>query len=317
MIVSIVDVMNTLWVGLIYAVIAVPLTLSYRTTQILNFVHINFMTIGAYVGAVLTVLGIRNFPLMALTAFAVGASIAVIDNALVFSPLIRRGANALILMISSLGLWIFYKYLIYAIVDYLSKVLKTNMLSLFIRVGVRGWYNIGGYYVGGKFIVTVITAVTAMTLLYLFLQKTRLGKAVRAVADNPDLAEISGIPKDRVIYVVWAISGGMATLGGLLWGLFSIVTPELGDTLILQIFAASVIGGLSSLALTVVGAFVISGAENLVTSALNTLVGLPVSFKPFLSFATLLIVILIKPPLGAGGGLPYRFRISKLLRRLR
>ena len=100
----------------------------------------------------------------------------------------------------------------------------------------------------------------------------------------------------------------------MMWGLFAHVTPELGDTLILQLFAASVIGGLYSVPLTTVGAYTIAGAENIVMSLLHETIGLEVSFRPFLAFFILLIVILIRPPLGAGGGLPYRF---KWLRRLR
>jgi branched-chain amino acid transport system permease protein len=309
------EVINTVWVGMIYLVLALPLTLSYRTTGILNFVHINFITIGAYVGALMPLLGIKNVFLIVPIAFVLGGAIAVFDHFAVFSRLIRKGANVVILMISSLGLWIFYKYLIYGILDSLQKSMRTNLFSIIPRVESLPTIELEGLRISGNLLATAVIAAIVSLGLYLVLTRTATGKAIRAVADNPTLAEISGIPKERVIYVTWLISGGLAVIGGMLWGIFAIATPEVGDTLILQIFAVSVIGGLSNLLLTAMGAFIIAGAENILMSGLNAAFGIPVSFRPFISFSVLLTVILVKPPLGAGGGLPYRFKLPFKSRR--
>jgi len=308
------EVLNTIWIGLIYMILALPLTLSYRTTRILNFVHINFITIGAYIGAILSALGIKNIIIAIFLAFLVNASIALLDHLAVFTPLIKKGATELILMISSLGLWIFYKYLTYAVIDILSLLTRKNMFSLLVYLTVLPDTKLGNIIISGKFLTTILISGAIVLLLYFFLIRTKLGKAIRAVADNSILAEISGIPRDKVMIITWIICGGIAGIGGLLWGLFSIVTPEVGDSIILQIFAVSVIGGLSNLLLTALGAFLISGAENIVMTVLNTTLSIPVSFRPFIPFLTLLIVIIIRPPLGAGGGLPYRFSIIKKLR---
>jgi len=308
------EVLNTIWIGLIYMMLALPLTLSYRTTRILNFVHVNFITIGAYVGAILSTLGLKDIVVAVVVAFLINAGIALLDHVAVFTPLMRREATDLILMVASLGLWIFYKYLTYAVVDVLSSQTKINMFSLLVHLNVPPDLRLGNIIVSGKFLATIAVVGVIIVLLYMFMTRTALGKAIRAVADNPTLAEISGIPRDRVINVTWILCGGIAGVGGLLWGLFSIVTPEVGDSIILQIFAVSVIGGLSSLPLTALGAFIISGAENVLMSLLNITLSIPVSFRPFISFLTLLIVIIVWPPLGAGGGLPYRFGILKRLK---
>ncbi len=305
--VGVTEVYNTLWIGLIYMVLGLPLTLSYRTTGIINFVHINFITIGAYVGVLLSLLGIKNVFIVALFAFIVGAAIAVFDNIAVFRPLARRGANVVILMVASLGLWIFYKYFIYAVVDIIGKVVRENLVSVILELDILPTITIGNVEIDGKFITTLTLSIIVVLFYYFILTRTSVGKAIRAVSDNPQLAEISGIPRDRVVNFMWVMTGGAAAIGGLLWGMFAIVTPEIGDWLILQIFAVAVIGGLSSLLNTAIGAFIIAGAENIVMAALHEAFELPLSFRPFITFMVLVIVILVKPPLGAGGGLPYRF----------
>ncbi len=305
--VGLTEVYNTLWIGLIYIVMGLPLTLSYRTTGIINFVHINFITIGAYVGVLLSLLGVKNILIIALVAFIVGAVIAVFDNVAVFKPLTRHGANVVILMVASLGLWIFYKYFLYALLDIIGKIVKENLVSVILELDLLPSITLGRIVVDGKFLTTLTLTVIVALFYYLVLTKTSIGKAIRAVSDNPQLAEISGIPRDHVVNFMWAMTGGAAAIGGLLWGIFAIVTPEVGDWLILEIFAVAVIGGLSSLLNTAIGAFIIAGAENIAMAALHEAFGLPLSFRPFITFLVLVIVILVKPPLGAGGGLPYRF----------
>lgn len=302
------QLITTIHIGLIYLVLAVPLTLSYKSTKIINFVHINFVTYGAYTAVLLyDIFGIKNVFIAAALAFLVGGTMSVIDNIAVFEPLRKRGANVVILMIASMGLWIFYKYFLYSVLDALSRTVRINLISRLIRFETLPSVKIGDLPISSSFLTALILAGALVLMLYLVLEKTAIGKAIRAVADNPTLAEISGIPRGRVLNFMWFMAGGMAAVGGLLWISFAIATPEVGDTLILQIFAIAVIGGLNSLLWTSVGAFIISAAENLGMGFLNQAFGVPTSFKPFITFSTLLIVIIAFPPMGAGGGLPYRF----------
>ncbi|MCD6324529.1 MAG: branched-chain amino acid ABC transporter permease [Desulfurococcales archaeon] len=295
-------------IGLIYTILSVPLTLSYKSTKIINFVHINFITYGAYAGVLLaTIGGVDNFFFAALLAFLVGGGISVLDNVAVFEPLRRRGANVVILMIASMGLWIFYKYLMYSILDVISRLARINLISQLVRFEAFPTIHLGRVIISNTLITSAVTVAVVMGGLYLILEKTALGKAIRAVADNPTLSEISGIPRGRVLNYMWFLAGGMAAVGGLLWVTFSIATPEVGDTLILEVFAIAVIGGLYSLTWTTAGAFIIATAETVGMALLNQYLGVPTSFKPFITFSTLLIVIIAFPPMGAGGGLPYRY----------
>jgi len=288
---------------------AVPLTLSYRVTKIINFAHESFITYGAYI----VVLSDLLLPLGAIEAIIVSflavAALAILNHLLVFMPLTRKGANVVTLMIASMGSWIFLKYVLYAVVSSIQKALKINLYLVTPNLEIPPDVAIGGYRVGTSLLMSVALNVLTLSFLYFFLMRMKLGKAMRAVADNSNLAQISGISMRTVLAATWALTGGIAALGGFSWSAFGYASPELGDNVILQVFACSVIGGLSSIAGTVAGAFIIAFAENVLIALLHTYTGLDVSFRPFISFLTLLLVILIRPPAGGGGGLPYRFKL--------
>lgn len=303
------ELLNTIWVWSIYSLMAIPLTLSYRVTKIINFAHESFITYGAYV-AVLFGLLIPLGPIEAiLVSFSAVALLAVANHLLVFAPLTRRGASVVTMMIASMGSWIFLKYLLYAIVSYVQKTIKVNLYLVTPDLGIPAEVFVSGFRVSTSFLMSNALNAGTLVLLYFFLMRLKLGKAMRAVADNPDLAQITGISKNSVMAVTWVLTGGIAALGGFAWSAFGYASPELGDNVILQIFACSVIGGLNSILGTIAGAFIIAFAENILISWLHIYFGLDVSFRPFISFLTLLLVILIRPPAGGGGGLPYKFRL--------
>ncbi|MEM4032136.1 MAG: branched-chain amino acid ABC transporter permease [Zestosphaera sp.] len=303
-------IMNTLQYMLFYLIFSLPLTLSYRTTKVINFAHANFITYGAYVAIFLHgIMGLNIMSVAAILAFLITGAIAVLNNVLVFTPLQKRGSSPAIIMISSMGLWIAYKYLLYMTTDIAHYYTIKNFVS-YGRITYsdvpRG--SVGGVELSQAFVASLITASLVVVLLYLLLEKTKIGRAMRAVADNPSLAEISGIPKSFVVNLTWFICGGIAGIGGVIWTSFSgAITPEAGDSMILQVFTVGFIGGLVSLLRTGIGAVLIAAIENVGIAILNTYFGVPVSFRPFLTFVTLITTLIVSPPLGAGGGLPYRF----------
>lgn len=311
------EVFNTIWYICVYSLMAIPLTLSYRISKVLNFAHGVYITLGAYASILITAgLRVRLSPILAVPAsFLVGALIAMVAHLLVFSPLIKRRSSPVTLMIASMGAWIFIKYAFYALIDILQKAWMTPLFYTTPNLEIPRQVNLMGIDINVKFAFVVTLTALSLGLLAFFLTKTKLGMALRAIADNPELAQISGISKEKVMLVTWLISGGVAAVGGFAWSLFTYVSPESGDTVILQVFASSVIGGLTSLPLTFVGSTVISSAENLLILFLYRYFGVELSFRPFLSFFALLATILIRPPAGAGGGLPYRYRLKGLLRK--
>jgi branched-chain amino acid transport system permease protein len=312
------EIINTIWYTCIYGLMAVPLTLSYRTSKVLNFAHGVYVTIGAYVPILIAKgLGIRISPLLAiLVSFTVGALLAMITHILVFSPLIKKKSTPVTLMIASMGAWIFIKYAFYAFLGSLQKAWKTPLFYTTLSIEIPRSFLFMDIDVDAKFLLATMLTITVFGLLFLFLSKTKAGMAIRAIADNPELAQISGISREKTLLLTWAISGGIAALGGFLWSLFAYVSPETGDSIILQVFACSVIGGLVSLALTFIGSIIISSSENLLIVFLHNYLGVELSFRPFLSFFVLVMTILIRPPAGAGGGLPYRYKFGEMLKNL-
>ena len=309
-----VELFNTVWYICVYSLMAIPLTLSYRISKVMNFAHGVYITLGAYTTILIGAgSGVRISPVVAVpAAFLVGASIAVVTDILVFSPLIRRESNPVALMIASMGAWIFIKNAFYAVIDILQKSWMTSLFYTSPNIDLPAKIAIGSFDINVRLLFVISLTAVSLSLLAYFLTRTRLGMALRAVADNLDLAQISGISRERVMLVTWLISGGLAGLGGFALSLFTYVSPELGDIVTLQVFACSVIGGLTSIPLTFAGSVVISSSENILIVFLYRYLGVELSFRPFLSFFALLFVILIRPPAGAGGGLPYRFHLGRI-----
>ncbi len=297
---------NTVQYAFFYLVFSIPLTLSYRTTKVINFAHANLITYGAYTAIFLHgVAGLNIMSLATVVAFLVTGSIAVLNNVLVFTPLQRKGSPPSIVMIASMGLWIVYKYLLYIATDIANYYTSRNFMSY----GRITYLDIPrGVGPSQALVAGLAIALITVVSLYVLLERTKIGRAMRAVADNPLLAEISGIPRTLVVNLTWFVCGGIVGAGGVVWTSFSgATTPEVGDSMILQVFTVSFVGGLISLLRTGVGAVLIAAVENVGIALLNTYFGVPVSFKPFLTFTTLLAILIAFPPLGAGGGLPYRF----------
>ncbi|MEZ0344953.1 MAG: branched-chain amino acid ABC transporter permease [Infirmifilum sp.] len=294
-----------------YLLFSIPLTLSYKTTRVINFAHANFITYGIYTAVFLNgIFGSRSLVIASILAFLVGGAIAVVNYFLVFRPLESRGASMNLIMISSMGLWIMYNYILYMLADVAHFYTNVNFVSYgrILYVDVPG-LSLGGFELPPSLVATSVAVTVILSLLYFFLEKTRLGKAMRAVSDNPILAEVSGVPRGLIITLTWLITGGIAAVGGAIWTSFTgTVTPTSGDAMILQVFTVSFIGGLVSLTRTGLGALAIAFIENMGIAFLNTYFGVPISFRPFLTFLTLLTILILSPPLGAAGGLPYRFR---------
>ena len=159
-------------------------------------------------------------------------------------------------------------------------------------------------------VITVLVTIIAITALFYFLQKTRTGKAMRAYSDNEDLALLSGISPDRVVWITWIIVAALATIAGTLYGLDKSFKPFTYFMLLLPMFAAAIVGGIGSPLGAVVGGYIIAFSEVMVTYAYKKffIYLLPTSLEPaglsqFLStdykfsvsFILLVVVLLVRP----------------------
>jgi branched-chain amino acid transport system permease protein len=275
--------------GLVIGITAIGLSLIFGTTGLTNFAHGEMVTIGAVVAWAINVLGGVQLIPATLIAIVVGGLIGALNEWGIWRPLRRRGVGLIAQLVVSIGLAIALRYVILIVfggrsesfADYTAQVAR----------------EYGPIVLTDKDLTAIVISIVVMIGIALLLQRTRIGKAMRAVADNRDLAASSGIDVDRVVLFVWVLGGSLAALGGVLFGLSelsSTVQYEMGFRLLLLMFAGVILGGLG----TAYGAFVGCLLVGILVQ-LSTLV-VPVDLK-YVGGLLVLIVILVFRPQGILG----------------
>jgi len=284
--------------GVFLAMAAIGLSLIFGTTGLINFAHgelIGWGMLWAFMFNFYGFAGIFGFmegwpaPFGSGVNLALAIPIAVLfgmgfgwaADRFVFRPMRIRGVSLIAAMIVTLGLSILIRY-----------------VYLFLFSGVPRFYrdytaqsaiDLGPIQITPKDLITAGISVAILIFIGLFLQQTRMGKAMRAVSDDRDLAESSGINVQRVISVVWVMGGGLAALGGVFIGLSEQVSWNIGFRILLLIFAAVVLGGLGTAYGALVGALVVG-----VGIQLSTL-WIPTELKNVGALVLLIIALLIRP----------------------
>jgi branched-subunit amino acid ABC-type transport system permease component len=303
----------------IYILSSLPLTLSYRTTKVFNFAHPIFITYGAYVVIIVNeVLG-REIPLAVAVflAFVVGGLVSLISHLLVFKPLSYQRVSSNVYMVTSMGLWFIYQYVLYIVCQLLTRRYDVNFLSYSTieYKDVRFLQDVLGLNSMPQYTITAtLIGVSVGVALYILFNKTVLGLSLRGIADNASLVAICGVPINRLVNLTWFLVGGITALSGVIWVNFSgSTTPDLGLNIVVDNFAAAFIGGLYSLPITAVASIVLALIENMLLAVLNYYFGVQPTVRIAIVFGIVLAILVARPPMGAGGGLPYRFikRVSR------
>ena len=235
--------------GLVLAMGSIGLSLIFGTTGLTNFAHGELITGGAILAYVLNVTAGLN--LIIATALAVvlgGVFGAGLDRGL-WRPLRRRGTGLIAMLVISIGLAFVLRYL------YL--IYYEGRSNSYAQYSTQSPVDIGPVGILPRDMVIMAVTITILVLVGLALQRTRFGKATRAVADNPSLAASSGIDVERVINIVWACGAALAVLGGVFLALSQQVGFQLGQNILLLLFAAVTLGGLGTAYGALVGALVI------------------------------------------------------------
>ncbi len=272
--------------GLLIAMAAVGLSLIFGTTGLTNFAHGELVTIGAIAAWFINVQG--GVPLVpaALIAMVIGAGVGALNELAIWRPLRRRGTGLVAALVISIGLSLLLRYL-YQIIFGGGSEAYTDYR------GQRA-VDYGAFTMTNADLSSIVIALVVLLLVAVMLQRTKIGKAMRAVADNRDLAASSGINVNRVILVVWMMGGALAALGGVLLGLSDEVQWDMGFRLLLLMFAGVTLGGLGTAYGALVGSIVVG-----VFVQMSTLV-IPNDVK-YVGGLLLLIVILIVRPQGILG----------------
>lgn len=278
------SVVNGILAGFIYALFAMGLTLVYGVLNFVNFAHGELIMWGAYFLFLLMAepiglpLAVAIVPALFLTV-----CLGVATDRLVFSRL--RNAGRLTLLIAALGL----------------SFLLRNGAQLFFGAEVRTYgfeVTRGQQFLGVTLttyqMVIILASFLSILFVYLLFYRSRLGKSMRAVSDNLDLARVVGISVRRSILATWVVASVLAGLGGILLALDTNLNPEMGLINLVKAFAATLIGGMGNIWGALAGGLLIGLAENL-----GVLVISP-GYKDAIAFAIMVVILLIRPAVLSG-----------------
>ncbi|KAM3113813.1 branched-chain amino acid ABC transporter permease [Phormidesmis sp. 146-33] len=273
-------VVNGISIGTIIALSAVGLTLTYGILRLSNFAHGDFMTLGAYITFVLnTAAGVNIWLAMGISAIATIA-VALLTEKILWAPMRAKRATSTTLIIISIGLALFIRNGIIFIWGGSNQRYDLPVAEALSFLGIRiPFYNL----------LVIVLAVIAIAALHYLLQNTKIGKAMRAVADDIDLARVTGINVDRVVLWTWVIAGGMTALGGSMLGLVEAVRPSMGWFLILPLFASVILGGIGNPYGAIAGALVIGIAQEVSTYFLRP------EYKQGVALLIMVLVLLVRP----------------------
>lgn len=290
--------------GSIIALGSIGLTLVFGILRFANFAHGDLMTAGAYIALFLVTglfnwlgipdknLGLLSFGWRMIFTFPVSmmavSMLAILLDRILYRPLRRKKSGNVILAMSALGA---------SFIIQMSVLILWGADSLFYKPGVlRPALELPlEIKIRPDQIFIILVVFFSITALHLFLKHTKMGKAMRATADHPELARITGINTDRVIQWTWGMGGAMAGLGGILYGIDVQLHPGMGWGFILPLFAATILGGIGNMYGALVGALVMGVAQQISTAYI-----LP-TYKPAVAFILMILILLVRPQ-GIFGG---------------
>ncbi|MEA5535515.1 branched-chain amino acid ABC transporter permease [Crocosphaera sp. XPORK-15E] len=274
------NLFNGLAIGSVIALASVGLTLTYGILRLSNFAHGDFLTLGAYLTWLVNSQGL-NLGLSVVVGAAGTVLAMLISEYLLWKPMRDRRATSTTLIIISIGLALF---------------LRNGILMIWGANNQR--YNIPivqaqeifGLRLATDRIWAIILAVVAIFILHLVLQRTKIGKAMRAVADNLDLARVSGINVEQVVRWTWVITGILTALGGVMFGLITTtVRPNMGWFLILPMFSSVILGGIGNPYGAIAGGLVIGVAQELSVPWLGS------NYKLGVALLIMIVLLLVRP----------------------
>ncbi len=272
---------NGLIAGSIYALIASGFALIYSTNRFVHFAHGSVAATGAYfVYLFFSIIGL-NFYLASFLAIIFTGLFGGLIFFLFYNPLIKRESSAAILLIASLGLSILLDNLLLLVFGADVKILN------FIESS-KGLEFLGAVITPLQIII-ILTSLVSLCLLWFFVYKTNFGRIVRAVADNSNLAEITGINVRLVRYAGFVVGSLMAGVAGILIGLEQNIEPTMGVHLIVKGFTGAIVGGVTSIPGSVLGSYLLGIVENF------GIWYLPSGYKDAIAFGLLLVFLLFRP----------------------
>jgi len=274
------QLINGLVTGSTYALIALGYTMVYGVLQLINFAHGEIYMVGAFTGLLLVTVAKLPFPLALLLAMGGTAVLGVTIEFIAYRPL--RRSSRLSVLISAIGMSIF--------VQNVALWIWGPSTRSFLPPFPVTTFTIAGLRTNTLDLLTLLVAVLMMVGLHLLVTRTKLGKAMRAVAQDRETAALMGINVNRTIAFTFAIGSSLAAAAGVMVGmLFNAVTPSMGVMPGLKGFVAAVLGGIGHIPGAMVGGLVLGMAEVLGVALLSS------QWRDAVAFAILILVLLYRP----------------------
>lgn len=275
---------NGVSLGSVYALIAVGFCLVFSILKFTNFAHGAIITASAFVGYFMA----RKFELglfgTLLCAMAGGALIGIIGEFLAFRTITKKSSSVFYYFVSSLTWGVFLEAIITLKVGSTFMSFPRFFKSLVMRFG-----SDGSIVVSTVDMYMLVVSCVALVILFFFLEKTRLGRGIRAASLDRDTASLMGIDVYRVIQITFALAGIMAGLGGVFLGITYTLTAQLGSNIVVKGFISSIVGGLGSLPGAVIGALLLGIAENILIYYVGS------GWTPVFVFVIMLVFLLVRP----------------------
>jgi neutral amino acid transport system permease protein len=266
--------------GAIYALGAVGLTLVYGILKLVNFAQGDFLTFGAYMAYLVNVTWGMPLVLGIFFAMAMTALLGVFFEKVMWGPMRARRAGLLQLLLMAIGL----AFVIRAVIQYFWSTEIRNL-----DVNVIDTIEILGLRIGRTQFIVLIVGVVVLVAIGLMLRYTLLGKRMRALSDNLELAETAGIDTSRVILHTWVFAGALAGLAGVMAAATTELRPEFGFELLLPIFAAVILGGIGDAFGALVGGMVLGLIIEWSTLFIDA------RWKVTIGFVALILVLVVRP----------------------
>ena len=272
---------NGLVAGSYFALGAIGLTLVYGILKLVNFAHGDMLTFGAYIAFLFNVtIGI---PLIFALAVAIvtTAAVGVLLELAMWRPMRRRGAGMLQLLLMAIGLAFVIRNSIQLVAGTSPRTLDVNVTDSIEFVGLS---------IGRTELIVLVTALFVLTAVALMLRYTTLGRQMRALSDNFELAETTGIDTGRIVLYTWILAGGLAGLAGVMVvASLGSLTPNTGFGILLAMFAAVVMGGIGNAYGALAGGLVLGLTQEWATLVFEA------RWKIAVSFVILILVLVVRP----------------------
>lgn len=274
------QLINGLTIGLVYALTALGFTLVYSVLRIVNFAHGSMYMVGAFFGLTLAKLLHANLFFALIGSMLLTSLLGLVVDQLAFAPI--RGASSYAAFLSSLGVSI-------ALTIIVQMIWGTAVQSFPPTFQNRS-YVLGSVSVSSMQVVILIVAVILLAALYIWVQHTPVGLAMRAVAHSLDVSRLMGVNPSTIIRWAMAVSGALAAAAGMLVSVYyDAVMPSIGYVAGLKAFTAAVVGGIGSIPGSVLGGILLGVAESLAASYISS------GYKDAIAFTLLVVVLLARP----------------------